>query len=86
MVNSQQVIVPPPVMRKIMQKEHNKTRGRIESTISSLQNAVLSVWMTEIAKSITVKYPICLKSNPINWKKPPPLTVNRETHLEITGK
>lgn len=43
MVNSQQVIVPPPVMRKIMQKEHNKTRGRIESTISSLQNAVLSV-------------------------------------------
>lgn len=42
--------------------------------------------MTETAKSITVKYPICLKNNPINQKRPPPVTTNREIHLEITAK
>lgn len=80
MVGSQHVIVPHSVMRKITEKEHNKT------TISSLKNSVFSVRMTETAKSVTVKCPICLKSNPINQKRPPPVTTNREIHLEITAK
>ncbi|RMC21399.1 hypothetical protein DUI87_02263 [Hirundo rustica rustica] len=74
--DSQQVIVPPPVMRKIMGKEH-KTNWGIESMISSLPNSVLSVGMTGIAKSVIVKCPICLKNNPINRKRLPPRTVKQ---------
>lgn len=51
-----------------MEKEHDKTHWGIESVISNLQNSVLSVRMTERAKSITVKCPTCLKNNPMNRK------------------
>lgn len=63
-----------------MGKEHNKTHGEIESRTCSLQNSVLTVGMTEIEKSVTVKCPICLKNNPISSKRPPPGTSKDKLH------
>jgi len=37
----------------------------------SLKSSAVCVGMTGIMKSIVAKCPICLKNNPLNWKRAP---------------
>ncbi|XP_053909750.1 uncharacterized protein LOC128850350 [Cuculus canorus] len=60
-----QVIVPPSVMRAILQVEHQKCHWGAEALVAYLKRNIISVQMMTIAKSINARCETCLKNNPV---------------------
>ncbi|XP_065516716.1 uncharacterized protein LOC136004285 isoform X2 [Lathamus discolor] len=60
-----QVIVPPAIMRKILQTEHQKCHWGAEALVTYLKRGIISTQMLIMAKAVGSKCEICLKNNPI---------------------
>ncbi|XP_065525208.1 uncharacterized protein LOC136009050 [Lathamus discolor] len=60
-----QVIVPPAIMRKILQTEHQKCHWGAEALVTYLKRGIISTQMLTMAKSVGSKCEICLKNNPV---------------------
>ncbi|XP_061205549.1 uncharacterized protein LOC133210300 [Neopsephotus bourkii] len=60
-----QVIVPPAIMRKILQTEHQKCHWGAEALVTYLRRGIVSTQMLTMAKSVGSKCEACLKNNPV---------------------
>nr|XP_041567825.1 uncharacterized protein LOC121468376 [Taeniopygia guttata]XP_041567826.1 uncharacterized protein LOC121468376 [Taeniopygia guttata] len=60
-----QIVVPPLVMREVLQIKHNKCHWGVEALVKFLKCYLVSVRILTIAKSIMSKCEICLKNNPV---------------------
>ncbi|MCQ4179362.1 transposase family protein, partial [Klebsiella pneumoniae] len=64
-----QVIIPPLLMREIIQTKHKECHWGSEALVALLRRQVLSLKMLEMAKMTTAKCEICLQNNPVVKKK-----------------
>ncbi|XP_030367170.1 uncharacterized protein LOC115619267, partial [Strigops habroptila] len=64
-----QVVVPPAIMRTILQTEHQKCHWGAEALVTYLKRGMISIQMLTMAKSIGSKCEICLKNNPVVKRK-----------------
>lgn len=64
-----QVVLPPVLMREIIQTKHQECHWGAEALASSLQKQVVSLKMLGMVKMITAKCEVCLKNNPVVRKK-----------------
>lgn len=60
-----QIVVPPLIMREILQIKHNECHWGAEALVKLLRCNLISVWMLTMAKSVMSKCEICLKNNPV---------------------
>lgn len=63
-----QLIVPPIIMREILQIKHNECHWGAEAMVTYLKRGVISVHMLTMAKSVMSKCELCLKNNPVARK------------------
>jgi len=66
-----QVVVTLKVMLEHAKEKHSIYTPTCLRMVSSIKSSVVCVGMTGIIKSIVAKCPVCLKNNPLNWKKAP---------------
>ncbi|XP_062484482.1 protein NYNRIN-like, partial [Pezoporus occidentalis] len=64
-----QITVPPAIMRKILQNEHQKCHWGAEALVTYLKRGIISTQMLTMAKSVGSKCEICLKNNPVVRKQ-----------------
>lgn len=63
-----QVVIPPLVMREILQTRRNECHWGAEAMVTFLKRSIISTHMLTMAKSVTSKREICLKNNPVARK------------------
>lgn len=63
-----QVVIPPLVMREILQTRHNECHWSAEAIVTFLKCSIISTHMLTMAKSVMSKCEICLKNNPVARK------------------
>lgn len=59
------IVVPPLIMREVLQIKHNERHWGVEALVKLLKQSLISVRMLTMAKSVMSKCHICLKNNPV---------------------
>ncbi|XP_056371414.1 uncharacterized protein LOC130266110 [Oenanthe melanoleuca] len=64
-----QVVVPPLILRELVQREHETTHYGVENLLKHLRKVVIGKGMIDIIQSVASKCEICCKNNPDTRKR-----------------